>query len=194
MASASSIQRAAFWCRFRDQQYVAIRFARRTSRSCRRAIWSLRRQTSRCRAAQLQIGSRGHRPRSPRIQKSMSSSWPKQCRLWVRSFNSTLPAPPIGAQEAPPVDGDGAEGEATAAKPKGLKGRALWEAHLAKGRPLTRDDVPRLGIHALSVYLRAMGETVSRTMLADVELLRKTALEALAARGVTEWCKGQGGQ
>ena len=105
-----------------------------------------------------------------------------------------LPAPPIGAQEAPPVDGDGAEGEATAAKPKGLKGRALWEAHLAKGRPLTRDDVPRLGIHALSVYLRAMGETVSRTMLADVELLRKTALEALAARGVTEWCKGQGGQ
>ena len=54
-------------------------------------------------------------------------------------------------------------------------------------------DLPRLGSHALSVYLRAMGESVTRPMQANTDLLREKALEALAARGVTEWCKGQGG-
>ena len=82
---------------------------------------------------------------------------------------------------------DDAQGDAAAARSKPRKGRAKWQHHVAQGRTLRRDEVAGLGSTALVVYLRAMGERLTRAEVADVELLRDRATSALAARSVDTW-------
>ncbi len=84
------------------------------------------------------------------------------------------------------AEGD-AQGDAAPARSKPLKGRAKWQHHVAQGRALRRDEVAGLGATALVVYLRAMGERLTRAEVASVELLRDRAISALAARGVDTW-------
>jgi hypothetical protein len=52
---------------------------------------------------------------------------------------------------------------------------------------LFHDEIPSLGMKALSEYLRAMGEVLTRNEQKDRNMLEKRLYDALKSRRVSQW-------
>ena len=112
---------------------------------------------------------------------------PSPQHLRLPGFCSALPPTsdlqPVAENSAPPalVAESGKREEPILTK------RAKLKKRVDGGAPITVENIPKLGKHALCEYLRAMGVKVGRDMAKDRPRMCEAAQSFLRERGVMSW-------